>query len=494
MQKLLIFSILFLSWNSFGALSSEIGVSISIEKTNTLLKEVSGEFLVEDKEIDFGGGGFFDQIQKSRASISLDSVINFELDGFDRASAEIEFRDLTLLLEDFYYENITIVKRSGVRAKVKTIIRCTSLPISLKNWGGAMSTAIAFDGETLNLSKDKGVFELTGDDIGIDLSNCKAPKGVEHVFKDEIKNWVKSVDGKKILFEEALSYGQTFLNENWEKIKNEELEFDLLGTIVKFEVEDINFYETYLQLKGSVNAENNEKDYKLLLEDGALESFKDKAGVLLPKNFFSKLVPDVIKESSLSFEMYRADIPGVDFLFNSRFIQFFVWSDLLNFRKNSNFKTDIAISKANVGLSRTRRNGFSYNLNGRHDIVMSFLNSNGAEFPYMNFYGGLKGSIDLDLTDEGFSLVVNNPDVSAKRSWHPLMKSWRKSKPMGKPWMSMIVPRVEKAFKGMKFGYTWKDLGISDYIEAVSLEESNKGFFLNVELKEQVERSLASTK
>ncbi|MGH1468155.1 MAG: hypothetical protein ACRBBP_04640 [Bdellovibrionales bacterium] len=495
MQKLLFLLFLAFSVNTFGALSSEIGVSISIDKTNTLLKELSGDFTVEDEEIEFGGGGFFDEIQKRRVSLSLDSLINFELDGFDRASAEINFKKLTLLLEGFYYENITVVKRSGVRARVKTIIKCESLPIILENWKGHMSTSIAFDGKTLNLNKDKGVFDLDGGDISIDFSSCTGPKGVDLIFKDEIKEWINSAEGKELLFEQAISYGQEFLNENWERIKENDLKFDLLGTEVSLIVEDIEFFENYLQVKGSVKAENNKKDYKLLLEKGAFESFTDEAGILLPKEFFSKLVPDIIKESSLSFQMYRADIPGVDFLFNSRFIQFFVWSDLLNFRKDSNFKTDIAITDTKVHLVKTRGSGFSYNLNGRHDIEMSFLNSRGTEYPYMNFYGGLKGSIDLDLNNEGFSFVVKNPDVSAKRSWSPLMTKWRKSKPMGKPWMSMIMPRVENAFKGMEFNYTWKDLGISDYIQAVSMKETQKAFFLNVELKEKEEtRSLASVK
>ena len=65
---------------SFGAqadLVTEVGISISTEKTNTFLNELSGDFKVENEEIDFKGGGILGEVKKTGADISLDSSVKF---------------------------------------------------------------------------------------------------------------------------------------------------------------------------------------------------------------------------------------------------------------------------------------------------------------------------------------------------------------------------------------------------------------------------------
>lgn len=484
-MRSILFTLLVLlsSSEAFADLSAEVGISISNEKINNFLKELPSNLKVEDKEIMFDGGSLFKELKKSRAAISIDAEINIQLEGDNRASADVNFKDFELSLENFYYQNITTLRRSGIRAKVKTTISCSVLYISLKDWAGTLISPVHFDGKTLKLNKEDGEFELSGSDISIDLSQCKAPKGVDVIFKLEIIEWLKSKEGRDLLFEQALIYGQQFIDDNWEKIKKEDMSFELLGNKFAVDLSEIVFFKDHIQAKGFLNVVDKNKNYFLKLEEGAVSKLRTEAGIILPKEFFSKLIPEIIAKSQLAFEMQRAEIPGVDFLFNSRFIQFFVWSDLLNFRKDANFKARISLQKAKLNLVSNLQEGFSYGFAGNHSVDMTFLNRSGYHFPYMMFTGAVRGDLNLKLTNEGFAIKINETDLSAKSSWHSFMKFWRKSKTKGKPWMKMILPRVTKAFKGKVFEYSWAEIGLGGFIEGVEIEHLQESVILNVGLK-----------
>ncbi len=481
--KILFFlALVLLPLRSFADLSSEIGVLVSNEKINDFLSGISGDFNVKDKEITFSGGGVFKEIKKSRALISLDAEISLELEESSRILASVKFREFRFSLEDFYYKNITNIRRSGIRARVKTEISCPVLSVVLKNWSGTLSTGVSFDGETLRLEKENGEMDLKGSEIDIDLSSCKAPKGVSLLFKKEIIKWINSSEGQDLLFKQSVSFGQKVADKSWDKIKKEALSFELLNRNVEVELKEIKFLKAHIEAKGILKILDEKKDYLLKLEESDIKNIRTEAGAVLPKGFFSKLVPEVISGARLSFLIERDEIPGVDFLFNSRLVQFFVWSDLLNFKKNTNFKARISLKDADLSLSKKATNGFSYDFSGGHSVDMTFLNSNRYEFPYMVFKGQIKGAFDLSLTDEGFSIKVNNPSLGAKSGWHSFMKFWRKSKTKGKPWMGVIIPRVEKAFKGKSFDYSWEQMGLGSFIEGVSLEHLKSSTVLNIGL------------
>lgn len=472
-----------LSFDAHADLVSEVGISISVEKTNTFLQELSGDFRVESEEIDFEGGGILGEVKKTGASISLDSAIDFELDGGDRVSAQIIFNELILSIQGFEYEDITIIKRSGVTARVKTKIRCSDLFISLKNWNGLMSVSMEYQDGDLLLRKEGGVFELEGKDLDLDFSNCVAPRGVDILFKDKILDWIKSAEGKNMLFEQALTYGQEFVDQNWKEIKKEELSFELFDRTLSLDLMSIDFFKGHLEAKGELRVLDDQKDYKITLKDQDFERAGEISTIILPKELFSKMVPDLMKSTPFSFNLKRSEIPGVDMLFNSRFIQFFVWSDLLNFKKSVDFNAGISLFTKKAQLKNSRRTGFSYYVKGSHKVDMDLLNSNGHPFPYLDFSGSVKTNVDLDLNDEGVSFKINKPSLSAGRSWDAKMFDWRKSRPGGKPWMRMITPRIGKALDQTEFKYSWEDMGLDGFIDNVEMEHLNEVVLLNVGLK-----------
>jgi len=202
---------------------------------------------------------------------------------------------------------------------------------------------------------------------------------------------------------------------------------------------------------------------------------------LLPKTFFSKLFPDFMKEVIVKFELTRSDIPQVDFLFNSRFIQFFVWRDLLNFKKSSDFSAGVTIDTTNLVLMSSGSN-FQYQLRGSHKIDMDFLNSKGTHYPYIDFKGQMAANLNLDLTNNGIAVGISNANLTAKSVWDEEMTSWRRSKASGAPWMSMIVPRIKEAMKTTTFNFSWTDLGLGEYIKKANLYHTHSSTLIGVSL------------
>jgi hypothetical protein len=378
-----------------------------------------------------------------------------------------------MTFENFSYESVTVIRRSGVRAKVKTKISCPILNIKLKNWSGFVESTLSYENHRLLISKEGSVFNLEGSEMQTDLSGCQAPIGANLLFKDEIKKWIASDEGEGFLVSEAINFGQEFIDDEWEKIKEKDLKINLLGNEIRIEVADLKFFEDHIKSLGLVTSKSEKTEYTLLLPEGALEREFEKPVVITPKSFFSKLVPDFVKEASINLNFTRSDIPGVDFLFGSRFIQFFVWSDLLNFKKSADFKAELSILESDVELKNLSEQGFVYDVNGRHNVLMSFLNSKGSGFPYMNFNGGLKAKLIFNLNSDGLGVQLSKPKITAKSSWHPLMSKWRKSKPSGKPWMGVILPRVEDGLSDTDLSYSWDQLGVGGLFQNVRIKEES---------------------
>ncbi len=125
---------------------------------------------------------------------------------------------------------------------------------------------------------------------------------------------------------------------------------------------------------------------------------------------------------------------------------------------------------------------------------MSLLNSNNHPFPYIDFNGRAHAMLSVSLNENGIDFQIKKPEMTAQSEWSVLMSSWRKSKVGGKPWMSMITPRVNKALDQTKFNYSWSDMGLGDLVEDVDLIEHLNFYQLNFDLKNQSDASVDGIK
>ena len=462
-------------------LSSEFGLSLSKTSLNKFLKQISGDFNIVNEEVDLGEEGVLKDIKYRSAKFSLDADLDFAFADKNILEAQALVKSAELKFEDFKYVNVTVVNRSGVRAIVTTRVTCPVLKIKLKNWESNMRTPLEFSKGRLMLNQAGGVFEITGDDLSVDLSTCSGPKGADIVFKETLLDWIRSRQGNETVFGAVLDYGQEFIDEELEKLKKS-LDLSILNKKIALDVESISFANDKVEIIGLLSTESKKNDYRLLVNQADFEKVKTEADMIFPKSFFSQFFPDFFKEASLSMELTRAEIPGVDILFKSRIIQFFVWRDLLNFKKKSNFSVKADFKTEALDLVSSEKS-FKYVFRGDHSIGMDFLNEKGAHFPYMNFSGALSTDLDLSVGVKGLSIKLSKPFLTAGARWHEDMRSWRKSKTKKKPNMRILTPRIKDALEGTEFDFSWDDLGLGKQIENAELYHSETSSFLSLKLK-----------
>lgn len=461
-------------------LISEFGLSLSKTSVNKFLSQISGEFKVNDEDVELGKEGILKDLDYSSSKLFLDADLDFRFADQNALMATADIRSVGIKLKDFNYTEITIIKRTGVNARVTTKISCKELVIELKDWDVDLVSPVKFGAGRFVLGRSQGSLSPTGREVEVDLSKCTAPKGVDLVLKKLVLEWIASAEGNKILFGAVLDYGQTFMDTEFEKLKNS-LNLDILDKRIDLFFETVSFLKDKVEILGLLKAESKKNDYSLSLNQSDFEKAKTGADVLLPKDFFLKLFPDFMKEVMVNLELKRADVPQVDSLFGSRFVQFFVWRDLLNFKKSSDFVANVEIDTQKLELVSLGSN-FTYKLGGSHKIDMDFLNSKGTRYPYIDFTGSMSADLNLDFTDNGISVGITNPDLSAQAGWDEDMKSWRKSKPNGKPWMSVIIPQIKNALKKTTYTYSWSDLGLGEYIQKARLYQSDRTTFVGVSL------------
>jgi hypothetical protein len=475
-----VFALLFFVFSAEADLISEFGLSLSKKSVNKFLSQISGEFKIENEPIELGKEGILKDLNYSSSKLFLDAYLDFKFAEGASLHASAEVKSVGIKLKDFNYTEVTIIKETGINARVTTKINCTELVIELNEWDVDLSSPIKFQEGRLILDRAHGALDPRGSNVKVDLSKCVAPKGVDIVLKDLVLEWIASEEGNSVLFGAVLDYGQEFIDVEFDKLVNS-LNLDILDKRIDLVFETVSFLKDKVEVIGLLTAQSEENSYTLSLNRSDFDKAKTGADVLLPKLFFSKLFPDFMKEVMVKLELKRADVPQVDFLFNSRFIQFFVWRDLLNFKKASDFSALVEVDTKNLVLMSSGSN-FKYQLRGNYKIDMDFLNSRGTHYPYMDFSGQMAADLDLSFTDAGVSIGISNTNLSARADWDDEMSSWRKSRPNGKPWMSIIVPRIKDALKSTNFSYSWSDLGLGDYIQKAKLYHTDKSTLIGVSL------------
>jgi|GEM_PF-4133641 len=461
-------------------LVSEFGVSLSKNSLNNFLSQISGDFKIEDESIELEKEGILKDLNYSSSKLFLDANLEFLFTNEDVLAAHAAVKTAGIKLKDFSYTQVTEVNETGLKAKVTTKMECSEISVAVEDWAVALTAPVVFKDGRIELDRTSGNLNTLGDAVRIDLSKCDAPKGIEIVLNKMILEWIKSSDGNEVLFGAVLNYGQDFIDSEFERLKNI-LNLEILDKKIDIVFEAVSFLKDKIEVVGLLTAESEKNDYLLTMRRADFDKVETSADVILPKEFFTKMFPDFMKEASVNFELTRADVPDVDVLFNNRFLQFFVWGDLLNFKKSSDFAAGIQLNAQELVLDSMGEN-LKYKLKGVHQIDMDFLNSRGTHYPYINFSGKMAADLNLSFTDNGVSIEITNPDLRVRSRWDEQMSTWRKSKAKGKPWMSVITPRIEKAFDKTKFDYSWKDFGLGDYIQKAHLYQSDRSMIIGVSL------------
>lgn len=351
----------------------------------------------------------------------------FSIDDRGQVQMELSVQEVELKVEHFDARYTLVQNHGSLHVNVLTDIKCDSLslvsqsPIRLQAFGQLKKA-----GPQVNHIKIHDE-----PDLKIRSKTCEAPEGYETKLVEIANEWLLSQEG---LDEILHLVNDEVIADYWQDFKKG-LEFNLVGRKIYIALVDLDFYEN---VQAKIQIRWPYKNQILLNTN-----FSNSSDTLTYSiSDLNKILKLWFPQECFQLDFNRKDIPSASALFESRFMQFFAWSDLMNFPKDINFKLYIRLCVNEASVSHALPNGLTIN---HKSILLAQINliQNGRELPYVVAWGQGVGRLSILSQENGIALGLEGTKFEMDSRFHSGMSKWRgNKKPGGKPSMSMIMPRV----------------------------------------------------
>lgn len=456
---------------AYSDLVTDFSLQIEHDKVNKILEQHLPEIIsVKDSVFDLDEMVGLENMSFSEIKASLDLKTKIRVENSGLINAQFFSETVRLNLKNFDYLEYRYIDQGSIKAKVRVKVRCSTLPIQIKNLVGQAYAKASMKDSLINLKTvNKGFLASIGD-ITVDLKKCQAPKNIEPLFVEALRDWLESKEGQSLLYEEVIGftipYVDELVSENFKDIK-------ILNESISLKNLSADFTDFGVSLKGKLSLLNYGRYRLEFSKDNDLRTNQNNS-LVFPTGFLEKFVPIVFQSMKIPLSFSRENIPGIDLLFN-RFVQTFVWGDLLKIKKNTNFVLDINLFDNKAAKLSVSDSALRYQISNRHWINMDFT-AGTAVFPYMHFIGNTSSIIDLNFANDNVKLKLTDVRARTESYWNRKMNTWRKSKVGGKPVLSIVLPQAVKGLEGLEYDFSINELIKMNLVDNVRLLESRDFF------------------
>lgn len=134
--------------------------------------------------------------------------------------------------------------------------------------------------------------------------------------------------------------------------------------------------------------------------------------IRLPGAFAKEVMAKAYAANTWVHRLTSAQLPGFSSLMNSRFSQFFVWPELLNYQKSAKFLFDVYSNKD----PKISGSGLQYNVSLNLLTKMQAPN-NGNYVPFMNFTIPFASKVSMSVSNSVVKAAFSNTDMTLKYQW-----------------------------------------------------------------------------
>lgn len=420
------------SSNTKADIYTPVVLNMTSEQLNTILNSSFKDGLVLDNELKEVPKIKGLKVQAESIRYSAKFVPHFEILKDGVVKLNISIQDIKFKIDNFAVQYKLTQNQGSLRVNVFTKIDCDSLTIKSArhvdiNALGTIKAHQPWVGD-LNFTE--------APEFDILSNNCEAPGNYKEKLTEIATEWLVSDEGKEKLIELV---NNDVISEYWNDFKKG-LEFNFVGRKIYIALVELNI-EELLSAKVQIRWPYREQIYLNTRFPDANQIFTYSIDDL------KKVLTDWIPKECFQLRFTRAELPAAEDLFNSRFMQFFAWSDLMNFPKDIDFRFYVKLCVSNLNIKHALKNGIKFDHNS---IVMAQLNLiiDNKERPYVVAHGKGSGEMSVVSTDTGMGLQLEKSNFTMEARFHSKMAEWRGNKKYsGTPSMSMIFPRVIKGLE-----------------------------------------------
>lgn len=373
----------------------------------------------------------------------------------------------------------------GIIGRFRVQAECDDVNFHMKPGQGTFTMTLSpvFDKNIVTAHVDDADMTWTTDAWEVTALKCTGAEGFEDLIRDEV---LKVVADSKIVQEQKVTltkYVQDYVNSKSidfgkaRTLTTSRPDITATMTVSEFAGTEDNAIVRGLMRVNFAKA-SSDKNKILKLGSGIVTDAKGASAVLrLPESFVVDVTEAAFSGNSWKYHVSSKDIPGFSSLMDSRFTQFFVWRELMDFPKATEFFFDI-YSPKDIDVSGKN---LSYKLGAPLWERMS-APRDGKYWPFMTFATPLTSDVKMSLSRGVVGAKLTNVSMGLKEYWDPVYDAkYYANKTFA---ADTIRKRIVKAMEGTSLTYTLPKIPISESLSLTvdSVTPTKSGdllFYLN---------------
>jgi hypothetical protein len=158
------------------------------------------------------------------------------------------------------------------------------------------------------------------------------------------------------------------------------------------------------------------EELKVLTLSGDAEASGSLASLRLPKDFLKEVIRRAYAPNTWMHQFSSDKISGFNTLMQSRFMQFFVWPELMSYPKNSVFRFDVYSNKA----LNIQGSGMTYQMQGTVYAQMQSPQKiyKGKLAPFMDFTMPMSTTLKLQVANGVLQTNLGTPTMNLNAQWN----------------------------------------------------------------------------
>ncbi|WP_413585615.1 hypothetical protein [Bdellovibrio sp. HCB274] len=364
------------------------------------------------------------QVQLKGISVSLETELKKPSLGSSQTQVVLSSKDLAaqMTIASISVDQWIEQTVGGITGRFHLVADCPNVVLNMKPGAGSFSVA-------LNPKVGSNQAGGTVQDISLTWQKeawsaaaftCTGAAGFDDIVNQQISqisaDSAAFVDPKKELI---LSYLNGYIGKwSFDFSKPRQLVSSRDDVNISMVVDDFNDTNPDRALaKGRVIVEftraPNAEATKLELAKGDVNyGTSGQAVIRLPAGFAKEMISRAYAADSWVHQFYSSQISGFSSVMNSRFMQFFVWPELMDYPKSSKFLFNLYSNKD----PKISGSGLKYQVSANLYSQMK-APKNGKYIPFMNFTVPFSSGISLGISDSKAAVKFTGTTLDLRYAW-----------------------------------------------------------------------------
>lgn len=372
-------------------------------------------------------------------NVQAQGPFNIQFDTSSLATQELSFTmnwaQPSINIGQFSINDTVTISTGGATVTVVLDGSCTGMSVQIPsgNWvvGGKMrydfaSNAFVVSWENFSFTMNSGAVPQ------INVGQCQGPSGLIQT----LRNTATSIMGnpsmmQNVMNQAVLNYVQNSMNalqvqllmEHDAKVKpNVTMSWKPSAlTVLPGGLMRVAGDMVLTKAGSTVGADTLTRNY-----DPSILNSVTASGYVLPKGTLQRIMNYLFSNGELQYRVSSTDVPSFESLMNSRFDQFFVWPDLMQFDPSAVFYFDVgtqAVPQLGAG-SMLKKGGSSWPATTPL-IVHQWAPAGNQYLPYVDFTAPVSGQLFATMSSGNLNLQMQSTSLNIQATFRPEFQNYR---------------------------------------------------------------------